>query len=177
MKNTNYINIIQQGETQTVELKTSFGKEVLESVCAFSNTKGGCIFIGVSDSGEITGVELGKESVQNIQNKVKQAIQPSVIPDISTIDIDGDTVLLIKVDEFPIKPVSIKGRFYKRVNNSNHIMDVNEISNLYLKTFTLSWDSYPYPSYQVNQIDEAKVLSFIEKVNKEERFNLPNNTN
>lgn len=32
---------IENGESQTIEFKTSFQKEVIESVVAFANTKGG----------------------------------------------------------------------------------------------------------------------------------------
>ena len=45
MTETKYKNIIQQGESQTVEFKSSFGKAVLETVCAFANSKGGYVFI------------------------------------------------------------------------------------------------------------------------------------
>jgi ATP-dependent DNA helicase RecG len=41
------LSLIKQGENQTVEFKTSFQKEVIISVVAFANTKGGKIFIGV----------------------------------------------------------------------------------------------------------------------------------
>ena len=36
--------LIKGGESQTVEFKTSFQKEVIESVVAFANAKGGYIF-------------------------------------------------------------------------------------------------------------------------------------
>jgi len=40
---------IQNGENQTTELKTTFQKEVIESGVAFANTKGGKVFVGISD--------------------------------------------------------------------------------------------------------------------------------
>jgi len=45
--------LINNGESQTVEFKTSFKEEVIASVVAFANAQGGKIVIGVSDSGEI----------------------------------------------------------------------------------------------------------------------------
>ena len=41
------IKLIKQGESQTVEFKTSFQKEVIASVVAFANAKGDKIIIGV----------------------------------------------------------------------------------------------------------------------------------
>lgn len=48
-------NIIKKGESETVEFKSSFNKEVIETLTAFANTKGGYVFIGVTDAHEITG--------------------------------------------------------------------------------------------------------------------------
>ena len=44
---------IEKGEGQKTEFKASFQKEVLESIVAFANAKGGKIFIGISDSAKI----------------------------------------------------------------------------------------------------------------------------
>ena len=50
--------IIADGESESVEFKTSFQKEVIESIVAFANAKGGKVFIGVNDNGEIIGTEV-----------------------------------------------------------------------------------------------------------------------
>ncbi len=47
------LRLIRQGESETLEFKESFGKDVIESICAFSNSHGGTILIGVSDKGEV----------------------------------------------------------------------------------------------------------------------------
>ena len=46
-------NIISQGENEQVEFKETFNKQVIETVVAFANTKGGSIFIGVNDKKQI----------------------------------------------------------------------------------------------------------------------------
>ncbi|HFA48598.1 MAG TPA: ATP-binding protein, partial [Bacteroidetes bacterium] len=35
------LSLIQNGESETLEFKTSFGKEVIITLSAFANTKGG----------------------------------------------------------------------------------------------------------------------------------------
>ena len=42
---------IQKGEGQITEFKTSFQKEVIETIVAFANAKGGKVFIGINDKG------------------------------------------------------------------------------------------------------------------------------
>jgi hypothetical protein len=56
-------NILKIGENETSEFKTNFSDEVIVSLVAFSNAKGGKVYIGVDDNATIKGVQLGKESV------------------------------------------------------------------------------------------------------------------
>ena len=60
--------------------------------------------------------------------------------------------MIIKVDEFPVKPVNFKGGYFKRVKNSNHQMNLTEISNLYLHFLQLSWDAYPDQNIKISDL-------------------------
>lgn len=44
-------NLINAGESETVEFKTSFGREAVESLVAFANTGGGTTLVGVQNNG------------------------------------------------------------------------------------------------------------------------------
>ena len=46
------LHIVRQGETERVEFKTSFNKLVIETLVAFSNTRGGKVLMGVNDEGD-----------------------------------------------------------------------------------------------------------------------------
>jgi len=50
--------IIEKGESETVEFKENFDKEAIETVGAIANTKGGMILVGVSDKGKIIGAHI-----------------------------------------------------------------------------------------------------------------------
>lgn len=173
--NSTLLNIINRGESETLEFKTSFGDEAIISLVAFANTKGGEVYIGISDDGQIKGINIGKEIIQNWLNEIKNKTQPSIIPLVEVFKSKGQQVVCIRVNEFPIKPLSFKGRYYKRVGNSNHQLNVSEISDIYLQTMQYSWDSYPYTNVTIKDIDLKKVEIFIQKVNNAGRFRLPNN--
>jgi ATP-dependent DNA helicase RecG len=72
----------------------------------------------------------------------------------------------LSIKEFPVMPVSFKGRYYKRVNNSNHLLSLTEIADMHLKTFNNSWDSYATNDYTFDDISIDKVTLFIENCNK-----------
>ena len=62
--------LIQEGESETLEFKESFGKEAVESIAAFANGKGGYLCIGVNNKGKITGVAATEEQITNWLNQI-----------------------------------------------------------------------------------------------------------
>ncbi len=154
-------------ENLNTEFKSSFNDAVIESLVAFANTKGGKVLIGVNNEGKpVKNFKIGDESIQQWLNEIKNKTQPSVIPDSIIIDWQGVGVLELSVIEFPIKPVSFKGRYFKRVKNSNHQLNLSEIADLHLKTFNTSWDNYISNDYTIDDISLDKVNSFISKSNR-----------
>lgn len=73
MKQEELRKLIDGGESETVEFKTSFDKEVAETSAAFANTRGGVLLIGASDRGEIKGIRIGKETLKDWANQISQS--------------------------------------------------------------------------------------------------------
>ena len=165
-------NIITQGENEQIEFKEAFNKQVIETVVAFANTKGGSIYIGVTDKKEIKGITTDSETLQNWNNQIKLTTQPSVFPDIELIETENKTIAHIKVNEFPVKPISAKGKYFKRVKNSNHQMGLTEISEEYLKTINSSWDFYTDPNHSLEDISKEKVEKFISEIEKNQQLKI-----
>jgi ATP-dependent DNA helicase RecG len=166
MEKTEVLKLIKQGENDTTEFKESFDKETIETVGAFSNTDGGVILIGVSNKGVVKGVMTGKETLASWANQVSQSTDPRVIPDIGIVEIDGKTVVVIEVKEYPIKPVSSKGRCYERVGTSNRSMTPHEIATVHIITSGSSWDKDPPESASMKDIDKSMVQYYIRKSNE-----------
>ena len=78
----------------------------------------------------------------------------------------------LKIPEYPIKPVSIRGRYYKRIGNSNHLLDLSKISNQYLRSTQNSWDACPYIDSVFSNLNVDKIKQFVKKVNEAGRFHL-----
>jgi ATP-dependent DNA helicase RecG len=131
-------------ESQHIEFKPGFNKDVIETLVAFANTKGGKVLVGVNNDGEpVKNFTIGQESIQNWVNEIKTKTQPSIIPDAEVIEYKGSEIVEFAVQEFPIKPVACRGKYFKRVKNSNHLLSVSEVVNLHLQTINSSWDAYP----------------------------------
>ena len=159
-------------ENETIEFKSNFNIATIETLTAFANTKGGSVFIGISDNKKIVGVNLAPESIQQWVNEIKSKTDPSLLVDVTSDEIDGKTIVRLSVQEQAIKPVACQGRFYKRIRNSNHLMSALEISNLSLQSLQISWDSFPANNQTIEDLDIEKIDKFISRVNTKGRLSL-----
>jgi len=144
-------------EDSYTEFKSNFSDAVIETLTAFANTKGGRVLVGLDDTGiPIQGFVLGHETLQKWVNEVKNKTQPSIIPDVGVVQVDGNIVGEITIKEFPVKPVAFRGRYLKRIKNSNHQLSPTEISDLHLQSLQLSWDAYPHQDAQLTILIKRK---------------------
>ena len=71
----------KQVESQVTEFKTSWRDDYLKWICAFANTDGGRLIIGVDDNGNPIGIKDTKKLLEDLPNKFRDilGIIPSVI--------------------------------------------------------------------------------------------------
>lgn len=91
MNNKDLQQILTNGENEAVEFKASFNMGVIESLSAFSNSKGGTVFVGVTDAGKICGVALAAESIPQWCNEIKSKTEPVLLPDVDIEDLQTDS--------------------------------------------------------------------------------------
>ena len=158
--------LIKGGESERIEFKESFDKETIKTAVALANTKGGIILIGVSDKSRIKGAQIGKDTLKDWANMISQSTEPRIIPEIEVSEIDGKSVAIIRIKEFPIKPVSVKGKYFRRVGNSNRIMPMQEIAQMHFHSAGMSWDKLSARDVTIEDIDVEKVKRYIKKANE-----------
>jgi len=106
--------IVRKHEMQRLELKESFSTECIETACAFTNTQGGFIVIGVDNDGNPSKHQLRFEGLRDYENKISTATEPCVAVDAEKVEFRGREVVVLRVIENPLKPVAYKGRCYIR---------------------------------------------------------------
>nr|WP_315218408.1 ATP-binding protein [uncultured Flavobacterium sp.] len=155
----NYESIIENGEGEVVEFKPSLsyhfslrtwqGKYevnyiIAKAICAFLNSKGGMLFIGVKDNGEVQGLDYDF-NLSKKENKIdyfkldfdrvlENFIGPTVIPivNIELTEINGKQLCVVKIEPSN-EPVFLKAQenqkeFWVRANASNRqINDIDKI--------------------------------------------------
>ena len=70
--------MLPKTESERIEFKTSFNHDVIISLVAFANNKGGTVYIGIADDGEVKGVKIGKETIAQYLNEIKNKTAPEL---------------------------------------------------------------------------------------------------
>ena len=78
-------------ESETVELKLIVTDVIKKEIVAFANSEGGTIYIGVSDDGEVVGIEDSDKSDLQFSGMVHDNIKPdlSLFVSYRTLNFDG----------------------------------------------------------------------------------------
>ncbi|MBV6503372.1 MAG: hypothetical protein AKCLJLPJ_01442 [Fimbriimonadales bacterium] len=115
-------------ETKLSELRKAVLHSALKTVCAFANSKGGTLLLGVSDRGELVGLSgdfaiLGaKQDRDGFENKLTDLLKSRIRPiptevDIDTVEVDGKWVCRIVVPAEP-RPHYLDNELFVRLGNS-----------------------------------------------------------
>ncbi len=127
--------LIQGGESAEVEFKESLSlsEPIGKTVSSFSNANGGTIIIGVTDSGKINGVDIGENTLEQLANRIKQHTDPKIYPSISTVNLNGNDVVIIEVKEVQdcILPSSLTVRKVKKNQFSIEEMLTKELERVH----------------------------------------------
>ena len=98
------LQVIDDGEglhTEFKEAGSHLPTNFFDTVCAFLNTDGGMIFLGVSDKGDIVGVDPNavlkmKADIANLSNNPQKLDLPYLLFPYDT-EIDGKSIIVIQV--------------------------------------------------------------------------------
>jgi ATP-dependent DNA helicase RecG len=98
-------------ESQNTEFKRIWKDEYLRHICAFANTRGGSLLVGVMDDGSVAGINDRKKLLDDIPNKAIHAL--GVYVDIVLHKAGELEYLELKVQPTTV-PISLKGVYYVR---------------------------------------------------------------
>jgi len=154
-------------ENQHIEFKSIWKDDSLKHICAFANSNGGTLLIGINDNGDSIGVSHSKKLLEDIPNKVVQFLGITV-----EIEIIGrNNVDIIQINVLPATiPISYLGKFYKRSGSK-----VQEIKGVDLQSFILrksgkTFDGLSTENANISDIDSAVVDKFIQKATHTNRI-------
>jgi len=141
--------LLASPESRSLDFKRVSGKMVqkaLETICAFANTQGGTLVLGIADLKEfqgtarLFGVEENPEAVDELQRKLLTGFQPIIeglrLQRITSPLNNGPakgmagTVLLLQVPRSPRVHSIVNGGTYTRLDAGNRMLSAGEVAAL-----------------------------------------------
>ncbi|MCG7849861.1 MAG: putative DNA binding domain-containing protein, partial [ANME-2 cluster archaeon] len=162
--------LLATGETEKVEFKPSLSQldNIMKSISAFSNAKGGMVVAGISDEGRVMGVDIGRKTMEDLAEYIKRNTDPPVFPSIEVVEIESKNTIHISVKESAEKPVFFKDKAYKRVGRTNQKISASEIRTLAKEGGKrLSWDAQLCDGITIGDIDGAKISWFVKEAKRQ----------
>lgn len=124
-------------ETRNLEFKQEVSKTFLKTVSAYANYGDGEIWFGVSDDGQIRGLENPTKDALVIEQMVNSTLEP--VPDYS-IEIKGDNTIKLVVHNGPFTPYLCRGKAYRRSDSSTVEVGRLEYNQLVLRGLNRSFE-------------------------------------
>lgn len=145
----NLLDLIQQGESKTLELKSRLPQhdQLANTIVAFANTSGGKLVLGVDDQRQVAGV--AEDDLFTLQDQITSIIHdrcaPFILPEIYTANLQGKLVLVIEVFRGNQPPYYIKSEgkhhgAYLRIGASNRKADFDHVLELERQRRNQSFD-------------------------------------
>lgn len=128
-------DIIAIGEGYHTEFKRSLEKSIIEEVCAFANSDGGKILLGVDDKGVITGCDTSNKTRSHIQD-ILTALQPKLNIKIEVVE----NIIVVEVPKGNDKPYGSPKGFFIRIGANTQKLERNEIIEFFQKEGKIRFD-------------------------------------
>ncbi|PZV99913.1 RNA-binding domain-containing protein [Metamycoplasma auris] len=143
------MNLNHLGETSTVEYKVTFDKKnpdnLLRTVSAFANTKGGKIFIGINDSHQIVGLKDPQVILEEISEAIKTKIDPNPEFYCEIKEENGLKLIILTImkgEETPYRYLTHEGdAAYIRFGNQSIKANANQLKHLTFRGAKQSFDT------------------------------------
>jgi ATP-dependent DNA helicase RecG len=154
-------------ESQIAEFKASWRDEYLKHLCAFANTRGGKLFIGVADDGSVLAAKEIKKLLEDIPNKAINYL--GIIVDVHLIEESGKEYLEIVIPKSSV-PIAYKGVYYVKSGSTRQELKGAELQHFILKKMGRTFDELPVEGAEYSDIDEKIVRKFLRKAIKANRL-------
>jgi len=145
-------------ESHSVEFKRYWRDEYLKILCAFANSDGGVLWLGVKNDGTPIGLENVDKLLEELPNKIRNKL--SITPTVMLEGTMDKKVIKIEISPSDI-PISYNGKFYVRSGSTTQELQDFELLKFIMRRQGLSWDAMS-SDVDAEEIDKETVDKFVE---------------
>lgn len=166
-----FAEILKIGESVNTEFKSwnkvsDMKKRInlaVDELIAFANNKGGTLYFGVEDNGEVTGCD-GNYDLQNIIESIYEKTRPSIFVDPEEIEYNGKKVIALTVASDGITHATTDGRCLKRLGKNSKPFYPDEMSNRYSEIQSSDFSGRILSDSTEDDINKLEVYKLKEKL-------------
>jgi ATP-dependent DNA helicase RecG len=151
-------SLIKTGEGYTIEFKQGINDSLSRAICAFANSSGGKIILGVNDYGKIIGFELNNH-FKGIISSYAQNIDPKIKVNYEQVG----KLAIIYVPEGKDKPYLANGACYIREGATSQKLGRDEVYTFFQRENKLSFEKQTNLEFDLNYFDNEKFYAFLKK--------------
>jgi len=161
--------LVAPKESHHVEFKKSTGllHAAFETLCAFLNSEGGIVLIGVTSEGKIIGQEVTDKIQQTISNEISKLEPPAkVAVNYVSLEENNRFVIVLQVAPGSHKPYAYEGRPFQREQTVTKRMAQQRYDQLIAGRLqnNFSWERMIAPSeYSMDILDTNLLQSIVRK--------------
>ena len=103
------IRLAKAGEGAHVEFKRRLPRHdrIARTLCAFANTSGGTLLVGVTDVGDLHGVDRAAEVAQALETVAAHSVEPEVAVETAIVPIRSAPIVVCTVPESELRPHAV----------------------------------------------------------------------
>ena len=134
MKPEKIQKLLSLGEGPRVEFKThlratdAIGREV----CGFLNARGGFVVCGISDKGDVIGIEISDGQLADFERRLHDHVSPKSLISIQRQSLADKQVIVIEVPKGQDTPYSYRNVIYLRVGERSKPADAATVRDMVL---------------------------------------------
>jgi hypothetical protein len=102
---------IAAGEGKQLEFKRGLPADarVARTLCAFANTRGGVLLVGVGDRGELVGAPRPRETMERLRAVAAERLEPALSVQVGSVSLEGRRIVWCSVPLSPARPHAVRG--------------------------------------------------------------------
>lgn len=173
-------SIVEGGESELVEFKRTTGQrsEAMKTVCAMLNGEGGFVLFGVSDDGEIQGQDVSPKTLERVAG-LFQKLEPAAGIQPEAVEVDGQSVVVLRVPEDRTGPFTYDGRPYTREGPTTRVMPQEQFKRLMMEEMNPAnrWEAQPAEGISISDLDHDEIRRTVEEAIRRGRISDPGTRN
>ena len=157
-------------EDQHTEFKRIWKDDYLKELCAFANSQGGVLYLGVDDDGKVVELKSLNALLENLPNKIHANL--GFFADVNRLT---DTATGLDYIGITVQPqqeaISYNGKYYIRSGSTTQELRGQELATFLMHKMKVQWDAITRPDATLDDLDPKAWKFFIDTAIDKKRLN------